>query len=187
VKLKLLAIAIASMASFPSTIVSARAEDASWGCQILLCAASQNPSWHGVPYCVPPMVKLIKALSLPGFSWPICLASGTGRPGLEIYDACPEGSTVAYSQSGGHGLRNEPDLCEKTVNTCQGKRSSKNDGTSDRFHWTSMGGEPRGCHQTVAIARPRRADPYYFDIKNDRGVRQRYWFDLNDRNPSFRD
>ncbi len=48
----------------------ARADDAPWGCQVLLCAASQTPSWHGVPYCVPPMTKLIAAMKLPGFTWP---------------------------------------------------------------------------------------------------------------------
>jgi hypothetical protein len=27
------------------------AED-EFGCKVLLCAASENPSWRGVPYCV---------------------------------------------------------------------------------------------------------------------------------------
>ncbi|NEJ83261.1 hypothetical protein GR268_43065, partial [Rhizobium leguminosarum] len=71
----------------------AKAEDASWGCQVLLCAASQNPSWHGVPYCVPPMTKLIAAMKEPGFSWPICHEANAGKPGRESYEDCPAGTT----------------------------------------------------------------------------------------------
>jgi hypothetical protein len=32
----------------------------------------------------------------------------------------------------------------------------------------------------ITQPRPRRADPYYFDIPNDKGVKQRAWFNLND-------
>ncbi|MET3757878.1 hypothetical protein ABID08_005259 [Rhizobium binae] len=39
--------------AFAPPIMPAKAEDASWGCQVLLCAASQNPSWHGVPLLRP--------------------------------------------------------------------------------------------------------------------------------------
>lgn len=49
--------AAAGLAALAISPASAQAEDASWGCQILLCAASQSPSWHGVPYCVPPDEK----------------------------------------------------------------------------------------------------------------------------------
>lgn len=52
--------------AFAPPVAPASAEDASWGCQVLLCAASQNPSWHGVPYCVPPMTRLIAAMKRAG-------------------------------------------------------------------------------------------------------------------------
>lgn len=67
-----IAAGVAALAMTPA----ARAQDASWGCQILLCAASKNPSWQGVGYCVPPMQKLISAMKKPGFSWPICEEAG---------------------------------------------------------------------------------------------------------------
>ena len=50
-----------------------------WGCEVLLCASSSNPSWRGVPACHPPMNRLISAMKKPGFDWPTCPEAGTGR------------------------------------------------------------------------------------------------------------
>lgn len=61
--MKHLLYAAAGLAALAFAPTGAEAEDASWGCQVLLCAASQNPSWQGVPYCVPPMKRLIAAMS----------------------------------------------------------------------------------------------------------------------------
>ncbi len=160
---------------------SARSEDASWGCQVLLCAASQNPSWHGVGYCVPPMTKLISAMKNPGFSWPICHEANAGRPGHETYGDCPAGTTIGYSAQGANGLQGEPDQCIETVNVCQ---SSGNRDASMRGPGTTVrsvyGSGNNSCMQQVATPRPRRADPYFFDIPNEDGVKQRFWFSLND-------
>jgi hypothetical protein len=89
--------AAAGLAALAISPASAKAEDASWGCQILLCAASQSPSWHGVPYCVPPMKRLISAMAKPGFSWPICHEAKAGKPGYEPYEECPAGMTAVSS------------------------------------------------------------------------------------------
>lgn len=149
--------------------VPAKAEDAEWGCQVLLCAASKNPSWHGVPYCVPPMRKLIAAMSRPGFSWPICHEAKAGKPGRETYEECPAGTTVGYSSRGGdNDWRGEPDQCIETVNVC---------GASG--HYFNSNRDSESCIQQIATPRPRRADPYYFDIPNDDGVKERFWFNLN--------
>lgn len=45
-------------------------EASEWGCEVLLCASSSNPSWRGVPACRPPMYRLISAMKGWGFSWP---------------------------------------------------------------------------------------------------------------------
>lgn len=47
-----------------------------WGCEVLLCASSSNPSWRGVPACHLPMYRLISAMKRPGFSWPTCPEGG---------------------------------------------------------------------------------------------------------------
>ncbi|NTA14034.1 hypothetical protein G6M05_26950 [Agrobacterium tumefaciens] len=161
--------------------VPAKAEDAEWGCQVLLCAASKNPSWHGVSYCVPPMRKLITAMSRPGFSWPICHEAKAGKPGRETYENCPAGTTVGYSSRGGdNNWRGEPDQCIETVNVC--RASGQHDGNTSSAGLTinrRIGRDGESCIQQIATPRPRRADPYYFDIPNDNGVKERFWFNLN--------
>lgn len=102
--------------------VPSQAADASWGCQVLLCAASETPSWHGVPYCVPPMQKLIAAMSLPGFSWPICKEGNAGKPGLEPYEPCPEGwSPTSSDTSSGHGSNSAQNVCTRNLGSCGSK------------------------------------------------------------------
>lgn len=140
---------------------SAEAADAEWGCQIVLCAASQNPSWHGVPYCIPPMRKLITAMAKPGFSWPICTAAGTGKPHYERYDDCPAGYTPSSSNNGEHSS-GELNQCSRPKHTCGG--------------WG--GGHDGSCSDVETIARPLKSKPYYFDIPQKAGPAQRFWFDL---------
>lgn len=159
---------------------AAKAEDASWGCQVLLCAASKNPSWHGVPYCVPPMTRLIAAMSKPGFSWPICHEAKAGRPGREIYEDCPAGTTVGYSSQDDRGWRGEPDQCIRRVDVC--RASSRRDGDAPSAGLTinrRFGRDGESCIQQVATPRPRRADPWFFDVPNDNGAKERFWFNLN--------
>ncbi|MBY5337071.1 hypothetical protein HFO99_24685 [Rhizobium leguminosarum] len=163
---------------FPTS--GAKADDASWGCQVLLCAASQNPSWHGVPYCVPPMTKLIAAMKQPGFSWPICHEAKAGKPGREDYEDCPAGTTVGYSSQGDDGWRGEPDQCIKTVDVCRTLIDrNANMRQSGMTIGRGFGNGRDGCIQEAATPRPRRADPYFFDIPNDQGVKERFWFNLN--------
>lgn len=138
-----------------------------WGCEVLLCAASSNPSWRGVASCVPPMKKLMSAMAKPGFSWPTCPEAGTGAPSFEKYDECPAGTQIGYSYKGHDGSRSEPDQCVKNINTCNRNRFSTRDDDN--------------CVQTVVTPRPLRAEPYFFDIKRDSTARtERYWFELND-------
>ncbi len=170
------AVALTAIISLAPT--ETRADNASWGCQVLLCAASSNPSWHSVPYCKPPMYKLIAAMAKPGFSWPICPRSGTGKPGREEYEECPAGFNVAYAESGHDGNRSEPNRCEKTINVCHDRNALKNLGKKIEYRSAAGDGE-NSCTQTISQPRKRRADPYFFDLKNDQGVKQRYWFNLS--------
>ncbi len=149
-----------TIASLPSP-----ASAGEWGCEVLLCASSSNPSWRSVPACHPPMNRLISAMRKPGFDWPTCPEAGTTAPGYERYAQCPEGYRVGHSR-GRNGFTGEDDLCVKTVNVCQG--STHGLFNSDR---------QRGCIHTVSISRPLRSEPYYFDIKNDTSGRtERHWF-----------
>ncbi len=175
----ILAAIVAGLAFTPSA-TPVMAEDASWGCQVLLCAASQNLSWHGVSYCVPPMTKLIAAMKEPGFSWPICHEAKAGKPGHETYEDCPSGTTVGSSSETRNGWSSEPDQCIKTVDVCRspGQRASDTDQSSAVIR-RSFGNRGDSCIQQIATPRPRRPDPYYFDIPNEQGMKQRFWFNLN--------
>ncbi|RWL92545.1 MAG: hypothetical protein EOR68_26190 [Mesorhizobium sp.] len=148
-------LASTTLASLAASVVGTQASE--WGCEVLLCASSSNPSWHGVPACHPPMDRLISAMSGWGFSWPTCPEAGAGPPGYEKYADCPAGWSVGYSEVG-HGMRSEPDLCvQKGRNTCSRRE---------------------GCSDTISMPRPSRGDPYYFDISAKDGSVSRHWFNL---------
>ncbi|WP_137137285.1 hypothetical protein [Rhizobium sp. FKY42] len=186
------AVGLAVLAMSP---VPAHAEDASWGCQVLLCAASQSPSWHGVPYCVPPMKKLIAAIAKPGFSWPVCHEAKAGEPGFEPYEECPAGMTAVSSRTDsdrpGFGSENL-DQCTKTENQCSNRaafrtqfgdaRENKQRGvtiTPLNQNNDNQWNPDNGCMVQITQPRPRRSEPYFFDIPNEQGVSQRAWFNLD--------
>ncbi len=136
-----------------------------WGCKVLLCASSSDPSWRGVPACHPPIYKLISAMKRPGFSWPTCPEGGAGTPGHERYADCPAG-WVATTNPNSDWHSSLKSHCARTINLCEGRRArSGRDGES--------------CTRTEVIARGLRRDPYYFDIKDDTdGTVSRHWFSL---------
>src|SRR6478735_5267175 len=98
VKVKRMNVVIGILLSVSATVSGAPATASDWGCEVLLCAASSNPSWRGVASCHPPMKRLISAMKKPGFDWPTCPAAGTGSPGFERYAACPKGYQVGSRQ-----------------------------------------------------------------------------------------
>ncbi|MGO4450441.1 hypothetical protein AB4Y96_16085 [Phyllobacterium sp. TAF24] len=168
-----------------AAVSPSQAADASWGCQVLLCAASESPSWHGVPYCVPPMQKLIAAMSLPGFSWPICKEGNAGKPGLEPYEPCPAGWTATSSDSSsGHGSSSAQNVCTRSLGRCNSKAARntvRGAGTSieTKEVYAESGHNGSSCQIVQTQPRKLRAKPYFFDIPNSKGVKQRFWFDLN--------
>lgn len=152
-----------------------------WGCEVLLCASSSNPSWRGVPACHPPMYKLIRAMKKPGFSWPTCPEAGTGRPGYEAQEDCPEGTTTSYqSEDGvrflsGRGVR----YCTRyeTVNRGDFWRNRRDD-SGESYVMRVVDGK-YVYSKKVTTRAPMRSDPYYFDIKDQtKGTTTRHYFNL---------
>ncbi|CAH1695979.1 conserved exported hypothetical protein [Hyphomicrobiales bacterium] len=139
----------------------AAAQDASFGCKVLLCAAASNPGWSGIPYCVPVMQELFRRLARGG-GWPTCSEGHASGPGYEPYEACPAGLTPVAGSPGGETLPSaNGELCadlSKPERTCSGS-----DG---------------GCTTTYPTTpRQRRSEPYYVDISSANGV-QRFYFSL---------
>ncbi len=163
---------------------SRHVEASEWGCEVLLCAASDNPTWHGVASCRPPMERLIDAMKRPGFSWPTCPEGGAGKPGYERYADCPAGWSPAVSdQDGNQGRSSEMSRCSRTVTTCHGgfgKGYGQVSAPVIRDGVTRVYNSRNSCEYTEYVARPLRDQPYYFDIKTLKdGSAERHYFDLN--------
>ena len=144
------------------------AQDASFGCKVLLCAAASNPSWSGIPYCVPVMTQLFRMLRRGG-GWPTCPEGNAGGLGYEPYQPCPTGQ-IAYGQvqSGDNGstsLQPDPNgaFCvdpERYARMCSGQDNQA------------------GCDPTYQpTPRAPRAEPHFVDITSG-GATSRFYFSL---------
>ena len=82
---------------------NARAQDASFGCKVLLCAAATAPGWTGIPYCVPVMQQLIRQVGRGG-AWPVCLegqvASPPAAPASQPVGSGPETTSAPEFMTG---------------------------------------------------------------------------------------
>lgn len=103
----------------------AHAQDASFGCKVLLCAAAAAPGRSGIPYCVPVMQTLFRQLAKGG-GWPSCSEGNASGFGYESYQACPAELTPVKSGSdSGVGVSAAPNgnLCadlSKPQQVCSG-------------------------------------------------------------------
>jgi hypothetical protein len=137
-----------------------------WGCHVLLCAASDNPSWQSVPSCHPPMYKLIacKFKTFGACPWPTCPEGGTGEPGYQKFEDCPEGWRPAATPAR-DGFLTELNLCIQTRQNCE-----SGVGLGDARNL-------RSC--VVSMPRPVRAKPYYFEMTDSETNQvERHWFSL---------
>jgi hypothetical protein len=168
-----------------SSLPSHHAQASEWGCEVLLCAASSNPSWHGVETCHPPMEKLILAMKTPGFSWPTCPEGGAGKPGYVKYANCPAGwAPAAGDDPRDKGFSGEASRCTRQVMTCRGGRGFSRF-TGKGYTETMADGVTRvyagdsSCVYTEYKPRALPSEPHYFDIKDEAtGQPNRFWFDL---------
>ncbi len=169
-----------------SLLMSHEARSSDWGCEVLLCAASSDPSWHSVSECHPPMEKLISAMKSPGFAWPTCPEGGSGKPGYEAYADCPVGTSPAALPDIGdnHGADSAKSQCMRTVTSCRGsslvqdsdgkRRASAGDGTTRVYR------KGNSCIFDEYSVRPRRRQPYYFYILDEETkTSKRHFFDLD--------
>lgn len=146
----------------------AKAQDASFGCKVLLCAASSNPSWSGVPYCVPVMQELFHRLAHGG-GWPTCPEGHASNIGYQPYEACPVGMTpVGGMIGGGHNGSYSAWTPNENGDQCADLSKPRN----------QCGGGDAGCQTSYPTApRTRRSNPYFVDITTANGT-QRVYFSL---------
>lgn len=142
--------------------------NAQWGCEVLLCAASANPAWQGVPYCVPPMTRLIRHLS-EGGDWPECPSSGA-QLGYEPWLACREGFRPARRDERGDdgAVSQSIEVCRSlnTQRVCSVERED---------------GEARIVCREVhdEYLRQPHPKPYYYAIRAADGSLGRHHFSLS--------
>jgi hypothetical protein len=142
----------------------ARAQDASFGCKALLCAAASAPGWSGIPYCIPVMQDLFRQLAHGG-AWPICAQGQASGLGYEPNLPCPTGMSPV--QTSGDSLALVPsadgNLCVAASNATPGCLARNSGGF---------------CPSSApTVAREPRSEPNYVDISTASGV-QRFHFSL---------
>jgi len=81
-------IVFGAIAAVLMSAATAAAQDASFGCKVLLCAVATAPSWSGIPYCVPVMEQLFSDLRK-GRGWPTCAEATAGSVASETNQNCP--------------------------------------------------------------------------------------------------
>ncbi len=145
--------------------MTASAQDASFGCKVLLCAAANAPSWSGIPYCVPVMQQLFRQLAKGG-GWPACPEGQTSGLGHEPYLPCAAGWTPA---DGAIWREDSAAASSPNGSVCLDLSKPMRDCSS---------GSEGGC-QTSYPSQPRqpRDEPYFVDITTGNG-QQRFYFAL---------
>jgi hypothetical protein len=148
-----LLISVALMAPAPT-----QAQDAPFGCKVLLCALARNPSWGGIPYCVPVMTVALQLLRK-GRGFLLC-PQAQASYGHEPYQPCGAGFTPA-ARSGGPG----DEVCARPKPVQQACASG--------------GDSACGFPQTHEIReRVPRAEPYFVETRGENGQIDRSYFSL---------
>ncbi len=182
-------VVIVGVGVFMSAVASAKAQDAEFGCKVLLCAAASNPSWPSIPYCVPVMNQLHAMMRSLRFRWPVCTAAGTGAPGYEPYQPCPAGWQEAGSATDGgdngvtaFALQGGNDLCARRLPSPSG-RPLQASVPGGQIRCPTREGDNGGMINSGPdciefMPRPRNERPYYFDMRNAAGSQTRVWFNV---------
>lgn len=172
----------------------AKAQDAEFGCKVLLCAAASNPSWPSIPYCVPVMNQLFSMMRSVRFRWPVCIAAGTGAPGYEPYQPCPAGwqeatQTSSVADSGGDtGVSSSMrsggnDLCARRLPQQPSGRPLQASVPGGQIQCPASYGDNGGGINSGQMCieympRPLSERPYYFDVRGADGSQSRVWFNV---------
>jgi len=173
----------------------ARAQDAEFGCKVLLCAAASNPSWPSIPYCVPVMNQLFSMMRSVRFRWPVCTAAGTGAPGYEPYQPCPTGwqetrqdAQTSGQAGGGDGVSSSlqhggNDLCARRLPSQPSGRPLQASVPGGQIQCPASDGDNGGVINSGQMCieympRPLSERPYHFDVRNTEGNLTRVWFNV---------
>lgn len=162
----------------PATL-PVRAQDAPWGCQVLLCAAATTPSWSGIPYCVPPMTALFQQLARGG-GWPSCPEGGeTSGLGYQPFKPCAAPDVNINYQpevDGSQGMIISAGVFQADPNGAYcGNPDLASYSTGFDNGMGTFTSQPIAQQLTHAVANP---EPYYVDITPTGAAPTRFYFSL---------
>ena len=170
----------AALFSVPAT--AALGQDASFGCKVLLCAASSNPSWSGIPYCAPVMQQLFHDLAKGG-NWPTCPEGATSGIAYQPYQQCsPPFENYSPTQSGQSNGEAFTLTSDANGSVCANPTILPA-GCTWTVSPTDAGKQGGACSikntylQTTAAT--ANADPYYVTITPQGAPPIKLWFNLN--------
>jgi len=158
----------------------AHAQDASFGCKVLLCATATAPAWSGIPYCVPVMQQLFRDLAHGG-GWPVCPEGHASGVGYDPYLPCPAGLSPTLTTPlgiAGPGLAQASPV--QAINGQAQTPDPEGNLCADLSKPQQVCGTAgvSSCQTTYAtIPRDTRANPYFVDIVTTNGA-QRFYFSL---------
>lgn len=176
-RLKFFFAIVAFTAPFSAAVAPAEAQDASFGCKVLLCAAAVSPSWSGIPYCVPVMTQLFRQLARGG-GWPSCAEGGANSGlGYEPYQACPAG-TRPYAPSTSYGGGDNGPSAQGWTPDPNGAFCAD----PAQLNQSPQTCGPDSCVTSgsayTPIPRDARSDPYFVDLTPSGQATQRFYFSL---------
>ena len=161
-------------------VPGAQAQDASFGCKVLLCAAATAPAWSGIPYCLPVMQQLFRDLAHGG-TWPVCPEGHASGVGYDPYLPCPAGLTPALatppSTTGAGPAQASPAQATNGQAQTPDPEGNLCAALSKPQQVCGTGGMTF-CQTTYPTSpRDTRAAPYFVDIDAANGA-QRFYFSL---------
>ena len=180
---------IASLCMLPFAALPAQAQtpaqDASFGCKVLLCAAATVPGWSGIPYCVPVMQSLFRQLAK-GKGWPVCSEGHASGLGYEPYQPCQSGQPYQVTQTAASNGNNGSGQTSQTTYVADANGSVCIDPpVSGNSACLIASADPGGHSQCSAMPanytptqrRPRQ-NPFFVDITPKNAGPSRFWFSL---------
>ena len=150
------------------------AQDASFGCKVLLCAAATIPGWQAIAYCVPPMTQLLTILRKGG-GWPTCGEAQASPVGYQRYYPCADGAGSWSSASPDGSATADPNgpVCAAHTQLSCTTTFPSNNGSSN-----FSGVQTCATILLDPSHRPENPNPFYVDLTSPTGT-QRFNFNLN--------
>lgn len=161
------------------------AQDASFGCKVLLCAAASAPNWSGIPYCVPVMKQLFHDLAK-GRGWPNCSEANASDVKYEPFKSCPKNMSAYSSNYTSGSTGNNRDSTIPGYQTWQQDVNGDSCANPNYMHVGTCDGDAATYGNCIypsvnPVPREKNSEPYYVDLSPKNHSSFRFYFDLKEK------